>query len=130
MFATVGLVAYSSAEGLRYCLAGHPPVLRRRGNEVELLGDHNLPVGVFPGTSFQSTPLELRAGDVLAVITDGLTEVFGRGGEELGIDAISEVLRLTGDRPLNEIAAAIFRRASQYGLRSDDQSLLLLRKMG
>lgn len=130
MFATVGLVSYSPADGLRYCLAGHPPILRRRGPEVEFLTDQNLPVGVFPGTPFQSTPLELRAGDVLAVITDGLTEVFSRGGEELGIDAIAQVLRLTGDRPLSEIAAAIFSRASQHGPRSDDQSLLLLRKAG
>jgi len=130
MFATFGLVAYSPAEGLRYSLAGHPPILRRRGPDVEFLSDQNLPIGVFADTSFQSTPLEMRAGDVLAVITDGLTEVFGRGGEELGIEAIAEVLRVRGEDPLNEIAAAIFNRASQHGPRSDDQSLLLIRRTG
>jgi sigma-B regulation protein RsbU (phosphoserine phosphatase) len=130
MFATFGLVAFSPAEGLRYSLAGHPPILRRRGLEVEFLGDQNLPIGVFSETSFQSTRVEVCAGDVLAVITDGLTEVFNSGGEELGIEAISEVLRVTGDRPLNEIAAAIFNRASQHGPHIDDQSLLLIRKTG
>jgi serine phosphatase RsbU (regulator of sigma subunit) len=130
MFATFGLVAYSPVEGLRYSLAGHPPILRRRGLTVEFLSDENLPIGVFPDASFQSTPLEIRAGDVLAVITDGLTEVFNTAGEELGMEAISEVLRVTGDRPLNEIAAAIFKRADQHGPRIDDQSLLLIRKTG
>jgi len=130
MFATFGLVAYSPAEGLRYSLAGHPPILRRRGLAVEFLGDENLPIGVFSDASFQSTLLEIRAGDVLAVITDGLTEVFNTGGEELGMEAIAEVLRVTGDRPLNEIAAAIFNRAGRHGPRIDDQSLLLIRKTG
>ncbi len=130
MFATFGLVAYSAAEGLRYCLAGHPPMLRRRGFAVEFLDERNLPIGVFPDASFQSTRLELRTGDVVAVITDGLTEVFSQDGEELGIEAVSEVLRVSGDRPLSEIAAAIFNRASQHGPHSDDQSLLLIRKTG
>jgi hypothetical protein len=130
MFATCGLVAFSSAEGVRYSLAGHPPILRRRRLEVELLGDQNLPIGLFSDTPFQSTRLEVCTGDVLAIITDGLTEVFNGGGEELGIEAISEVLRVTADRPLNEIAAAIFNRASQHGPHIDDQSLLLIRKTG
>lgn len=130
MFATCGLLAYSPSEGLQYCLAGHPPILRRRGSEMEFLGDQNLPIGIFSGASFQSTPLEMRPGDVLAIITDGLTEVFSGGGEELGIEPIAEVLRLTGDRPLDKIATAIFNRANQHGARTDDQSLLLIRKEG
>ncbi len=130
MFATCGLVAFSPAEGLRYSLAGHPPILRRRRLEVELLGDQNLPIGVFSDAPFQSTRLEICTGDVLAIITDGLTEVFNAGGEELGIEAIAEVLRVTGDRPLNEIASAIFNRATQHGPHIDDQSLLLIRKNG
>jgi len=130
MFATFGLAAFSPSEGFRYSLAGHPPILRRRGLEVEFLGDRNLPIGVFSDALFQSTRLEVCTGDVLALITDGLTEVFGSSGEELGIEAISEVLRVTGDRPLNEIATAIFNRASQHGPPIDDQSLLLIRKAG
>jgi serine phosphatase RsbU (regulator of sigma subunit) len=129
MFATFGLVAYAPAEGLRYSLAGHPPILRRRERDVEFLSDQNLPIGIFPDSTFQSTRLEMRAGDVLAVITDGLTEVFSKGGEELGMEAMAQVLQATGDRPLKEIAAAMFNRASQHGLRIDDQSLLLIRKL-
>ena len=130
MFATFGLVAYSPAEGLRYSLAGHLPILRRRGLDVEFLCDRNLPIGVFSDISFQSTRLEIRTGDVLAVITDGLTELFSKDGEELGMEAISEVLRIAGNGSLNEIAAAIFNRANQHGPRIDDQSLLLIRKSG
>jgi|SRR5579872_985760 len=121
---------FSPAEGVRYSLAGHLPILRRRHLEVELLGDQNLPIGVFSDTPFQSTRLEVCTGDVLAIITDGLTEVFNRRGEELGIEAISEVLRVTADRPLKEIAAKIFNRASQHGSHIDDQSLLLIRETG
>lgn len=129
MFATCGLLAYSPAEGLRYSLAGHPPILRRRGQALELLSDQNLPIGIFSGASFQSTVLEMRPGDVLAMITDGLSEVFNRAGEELGVEPIAEVFRMTEDRSLKEIATAIFNRANQHGARTDDQSLLLIRKL-
>jgi serine phosphatase RsbU (regulator of sigma subunit) len=59
---------------------------------VELLGDQNLPIGVFSDTPFQSTRLEVCTGDVLAIITDGLTEVFNRREEELGIEDRAQTL--------------------------------------
>ena len=129
MFATFGMLAYSPDHGPRYSLAGHLPILLCRGHEVEFLPAQNMPVGVFSDTLFESTPVHALPGDVLAIITDGLTEVFDKQGKELGIEAIAASLRTVMDRPLNEIAAAIFQQASQHGARSDDQSLLLVRKV-
>ena len=128
MFATFGLLAWSAQHGLRYSLAGHLPILLNRDGEVKFLAAQNLPIGVFPDTSFESTAIEPSAGDLFAIITDGLTEVFDKQGRELGIDAIAEILRKTSGRPLDHIASAVFRQATEYGARSDDQSLLLVRK--
>ncbi len=148
MFATCAFVAYTPdvflgtrdsgldptqsrfEAGLRYSLAGHLPLIRRRDKEVELHAAENLPLGVFPDTIFQSLPLDMQKDDVLVLLTDGLTEVFDKAGTELGFDAISVVVRDTGARPLPEIAAAIFERASRHGPPSDDQSLLLIRRIG
>jgi len=128
MFATVGFLSWSRERGLRYSLAGHPPILLCRG-KVQPLSSQNLPVGLFPETVFESTEVDAHPGDVLAILTDGLTEVIDRQGEELGLEAIALILREVQDRPLSEIASAIFRRADQHGPRTDDQSLLLVRRL-
>ena len=130
MFATFGLLACSPERGLRYSLAGHLPVLLCRDGEIQFLPAQNMPVGLFSNAVFESTPIHALPGDVFGIITDGLTEVFDKQGKELGMDAIADILRDTRERPLDEIADAIFQRASQHGARSDDQSLLLVRKMG
>jgi hypothetical protein len=128
MFATVGFVAWSQEHGLRYSLAGHPPVLRCR-EEVQLLSSQNLPVGLFPNVVFESTAIDTQPGDVLAILTDGLMEVANRRGEELGLDPFGSTVRRLKDRPLPEIAAAIFEQADRHGVRTDDQSLLFVRRL-
>ena len=130
MFATFGCLSWSAERGLRYSLAGHLPVLLCRGDEVRMLPAQNLPVGLFPHAVFESTAIDVLPWDVLAILTDGLTEVVDQRGEELGIEAVAEVFRNVKDRPLNEVAAAIFEHASKHGPRNDDQSLLLVRKLG
>lgn len=127
-FATFAFVAYTPEDGLRYSLAGHLPALRWRNKDIELQTAENLPLGVFPDAVFDTLTLNMRKDDVLAIVTDGLTEVFDKGGAELGFPAISAVLRDAGDRPLPDIASAIFARVSEHGPRSDDQSLLLIRQ--
>jgi len=128
MFATFGLLAYSPGRGLRYSLAGHLPVLLARHQQVHFLPAQNMPVGVFSNTVFESTNINPVVGDLFAIITDGLTEVFDKEGRELGIDAIAALLPDARERPLDQVAAAIFKHAGQHGARSDDQSLLLIRK--
>lgn len=130
MFATFGLLAYSPAHGLRYSLAGHLPVVSVRGQQIQFLPAQNMPVGVFSTTLFESTNISAVAGDLFAIITDGLTEVFDKQGRELGMEAIVTVLRDARELSLDQVAAAIFQRASEHGPRSDDQSLLLVRKVG
>jgi hypothetical protein len=129
MFATLGFVTYSSDGTLHYSLAGHLPILRRRNQRIELLHGQNLPLGISSEATFEITSLAIQKDEVLAIITDGLTEVFNKKGEELGLGKISETLRVSSDSTLPEIAKAIFDCADNHGPRSDDQSLFLIRKV-
>src|SRR5215472_6377757 len=81
MFATCGLIAFSQEHGLRYALAGHLPILRLRDQTIEMLSEGNLPLGIVPEGKFEATPCEMTKGDVLVVVTDGLTEVTDQDGE-------------------------------------------------
>jgi len=128
-FATLGLLAWSPESSARYALAGHLPIMLSRQDKIELLPAQNVPAGLFLSATFLSSPVALHAGEVVAIVTDGLTEVADKSGEELGLPAIAEVLRRFADRPLNDIADAIFAAANGHGPRSDDQSLLLVRRI-
>jgi serine phosphatase RsbU (regulator of sigma subunit) len=129
MFATLGFLSWSADRGVVYSLAGHLPILLCRGGEVRLLSTQNLPVGLFPDATFKSTGLEVLPGDLLLILTDGLTEVVNRDGKELGIEAIAQSLSKLRERPVDEIAASIFEQARRHGARTDDQSLLIVRKL-
>jgi len=127
MFATCGLLAFSPEHGLRYALAGHLPILRLRDQAIEMLSESNLPLGISPDGNFQAIPCETKKGDVLVVVTDGLTELSGQDGEEHGFRRISQALRDHGGRSAREIAGQILRSTNGSKAPSDDQSLLIVR---
>ena len=130
MFATCGVVAFSPEGGLRYALAGHVPILRLHDQKVELLSESNLPLGILAGTEFKSALCEMKKGDVLALVTDGLTEASGEGGEELGLGEISRALSDCDGDPPRKIAERILRAVSRGSPQRDDQSLLIIRYLG
>jgi hypothetical protein len=130
MFATCGVVAFSPEGGLLYALAGHLPILRLRDRKVDLLSETNLPLGILAGTEFKAAPCEMKNGDVLVLVTDGLTEVSGQNGEELGLGEISRALSDCDGDPPRKIAEKILRAVSRGSPQRDDQSLLVVRCLG
>lgn len=129
MFATCGLIAFSPEHGLRYALAGHLPILRLHGRAIEMLSEGNLPLGIASESKFEATPCEMTKGDVLVVVTDGLTEIFEEDGEEHGFSRISQALRDHSECPAKEIAGRILSSTNGRGTPSDDQSLLIVRRL-
>ena len=69
-------------------VAGHLPILRVRNGEVEEVTSPQIAVGMFDGTTFSSSSAECMPGDLFALLTDGLIEVFesrpGRARLRLG----------------------------------------------
>ena len=129
-FATFAAVSYTEQRGVEVLVAGHLPVLHCDGSSVTEIDTPGLPVGIMPESQFTTAQVEMRDGDVLAIVTDGLTEVFDKKEQELGSDYIKEALREHCGSPLDEIAKVLLARAASWGKRSDDQSLLLVRRLG
>jgi hypothetical protein len=77
-FATTILAHVSVSGGVCECrvaTAGHPPaLLRRAGGTVEELGDSGTLLGIFPDAVMREVSTQLKAGDVLTLYTDGLSE--------------------------------------------------------
>ena len=111
-----------------YSAAGHPPIFHLHRNTVARHSVENLPVAMFPGTSYETAAIDFEPGDMLAIVTDGLTEVFDSKNRELGDSYISTILMRLSSRPLREISDEIFKTARSFGKMTDDQSLLIARR--
>jgi hypothetical protein len=127
-FATFASVSCSGQSGTEVIVAGHLPILHCDGKQVTELDTPGLPLGVRPSSNFQAESVLLKSGDLVAIVTDGFTEVFAKNGEQLGIDYVKRTLLDECGSPLPQIANSLMRQAKEYGPRSDDQSLLLLRR--
>ncbi len=128
-FATCGSVLANADGEVEIALAGHLPVLviRARG-ALERFAAAEPPLGVVADQGYTSRRARLSPGDLLVVVTDGLTETGSSSGAELGIDGVADVVRRNASRELPEIFRAVREAALRGGRQEDDQTMLLLRR--
>ena len=114
---------------LRFSVAGHLPILRyvAASSTIEELSIPQLPLAMFPDTAYGSVPVTCETGDLLVVLTDGLTEVFDRADREFGLERVRDVIRAHARDSLSQIEARLLAAVRAYGPQLDDQTLLLVR---
>lgn len=96
-FVTAFLAILDTESGhLSYSSAGHPEtLLRRASGEIEPLGSGSPPLGVFPDASWEAGAVELQAGDLLLLYTDGVLEAR-RNGDFFGQKRLERLLGRKG----------------------------------
>jgi PAS domain S-box-containing protein len=124
--ATCLYAAYDPASRrCRLTRAGHlPPALRRPGGAVEFL---DVPGGVMLGAGagrYPATDLDLPAGSVLALFTDGLVELPGQD-IGAGMSQLARALAAGPARSLDDLGDSVL--ASLGPRARDDIALLLAR---
>jgi serine phosphatase RsbU (regulator of sigma subunit) len=129
MFVTVAVLQSNEANRIHFASAGHPPVLHyhQKSGSVTEYPSHDAPLGLLRGQTFSESTIESLPGDVLMILTDGLSEVFDRHGEELGLEAIKSAFAEHADLPLPHMLAKLRAVARDFGGQSDDQTVLLAR---
>jgi len=129
MFATYACLRIHPSRDVEYALAGHLPILHYQAATRELieLDNASLPLGIDPGEAFPSRRLTASPGDLLIVLTDGLTEVMDDGRNQLGLSELKSLIRSLADRRLPDIYDELIAAVRAYGAQNDDQSLLLAR---
>lgn len=85
----------------------------RNGEEVPIEG--GLPLGIISGIEYAETVVELAAGDVILMLTDGVVEAQSASGELFGFDRTRSI----SVQPAAQIAAA-----SQAFGQNDDITVL------
>jgi serine phosphatase RsbU (regulator of sigma subunit) len=131
MFATFLYGELDGRSGRFVCTnAGHEPALVvRHDGSVEWLSAGGLLLGMFAGQHYDQVEVELRAGDVLVLYTDGITEAGApliRPGEDLPEPADEDLENLDdhededdelfGERRLADVVVAA-RERSASGIR-------------
>jgi serine phosphatase RsbU (regulator of sigma subunit) len=119
----------------RYVNAGHnAPILRRATGQIERLSSGGPPFGLPLFTdseiSYASATVQLQAGDLLFIFTDGVAEAINEKGEEFGESRImATILTMpsgTASGILNRVMADVNTFAG-YARQHDDITALALR---
>jgi serine phosphatase RsbU (regulator of sigma subunit) len=109
--------------------AGHPPpYLLRDGTITALDVPPNVPMGVFEGSQYVECPAQLRPGDRLVLVSDGLVEATDPVGEEYGEKRLQGALLATAALSTAEAVRHIIRTTRDYQhdeLRNDATVLCL-----
>jgi len=87
-YATLVIARLLGSGEMELINCGHVPPLLISGDSITRLEDGNLPVGLVAGAEFQSTRLQLKPGDRLLLVTDGVTEAEDAGGEFFGMERL------------------------------------------
>jgi hypothetical protein len=138
-YATLFWCAFDPAAAtLRYINAGHPPPVRLRreaGGRVAIdrLTEGGPVLGLLAHAEYRTETIAARAGDVLVLFSDGLTEATDSRGDFYGEERLIDAAVANADRPAREICGALLADVRRFaGDRpiEDDQTLLVVRLPG
>ncbi len=116
---------------ITYANAGLPPPalydpVPRSCRSLEVTGPI---VGAFPGTTYQQRIVQVHRSGILALFTDGITEVAG-GRRPLGREGVGAALREHANESAESMARVIFGQAADRagGDLGDDVAIVIVRR--
>jgi serine phosphatase RsbU (regulator of sigma subunit) len=128
-FATAFFAIYDpTSRVLSWANGGHPPALLRQAPLTRELEPTGPILGILPEAIYGQGEWTLRAGDRVAIFSDGLTEAPGATGQLWGADGIARILSTDGVGS-TERAARILEDVSAFrggAAAQDDVTLLLV----
>ncbi len=117
-FVTLLLVVLDLSSRSMVCAgAGHIPgyVLGVDGSTEYTLESSGPPLGLFPSVSFsRSSPVMLQPGQLVALMTDGITEAASPDGTEWGARGVLDYLAKHRARPARQLVDGLYEEAVRY----------------
>jgi sigma-B regulation protein RsbU (phosphoserine phosphatase) len=113
MFASLDL----GTRSLVYAGAGHIPgyVLSTSGAVEHTLESSGPPLGLFPNVRFsRNPPIRLCPGQLLVLLTDGITESVSPDGKEWGARGALNYLVHHRDRPAKQLVDGLYHQALRF----------------
>lgn len=119
---------------LSFCNAGHnPPFLFTPGKESVRLTEGGIVTGMIPGYPYTDKCIDVNAGDVLVLFTDGVTEAMNTLEEEFGEERLLNVIKSSeggsSDSIMNNILSEI-KLFTNGAEQFDDITVLVIKRTG
>ena len=92
-YATLVIGRLTPSGELELINCGHVSPILISGDSVTKVEEGNLPVGLIPGAIYTAVKLQLKPGDRLVVVTDGVTEAEDATGEMFGGERLVQCCR-------------------------------------
>jgi serine phosphatase RsbU (regulator of sigma subunit) len=133
--AFVGRIDLASGR-VTYCNGGHPPPLRVSPDgsvQPEAAVESGIAFGVIEDAQYQEGILDLAAGDLLILFTDGVTEAINGSGELFGDPRLHAVAHDCAAAPAAALVDTIVDAVTAFAAgapQEDDITVLALRYRG
>ncbi len=89
-----------------------------------------LPLGMLPAAGYDEATVALQPGDLLVMVSDGITETQNGKGEEYGRTRLERLLREAQQQPLAVLLDLLFADVAHFGEHrpaADDRTVVVLR---
>ncbi|OGU60201.1 MAG: hypothetical protein A2X64_03055 [Ignavibacteria bacterium GWF2_33_9] len=123
----------SSNRLFMYGNAGHTEPLHYHAStdSFDLLTSTGGVLGIIPNQKFSVENTTIGKGDIMVMMTDGVTEAQNEKGEIYGEEPIKELVRKYQTLPAKEIALNIIEKVQIYSANSsytDDKTLIVIKR--
>src|SRR5580704_995346 len=110
-----------------YCNAGHPPAMILRNGKIIELGSDNMVLGLEAEEKYVQSLVDLQAGDVLLLYTDGLLDAMNFDMERFGKQRLVDVFSqggATADTICQNILWSLHKHTG-LAKRTDDVTMIV-----
>ena len=129
---TAVLVRFDQGNRAEIVNAGHLPILHYRNIEKKVdvitLKKRDRAIGIREkGRTRQNLFVDFNRGDLLVLLSDGISETKGRDETDFDISGVAKIILEYNRKPLAEICEKMFEAVRKHGRQTDDRTLMLIR---
>jgi len=135
-YLTMVLCVLDTRDG-RLCttIAGHPAPFVLRGGQIVALPDAGgFPIAIVDGAEYEEGVAQLRPGDRICLVSDGILEqTDAAGDEQFGMTRLVEFLAARGNAPVDQVVTETAEQLATWAGSNnftDDVSLVIVEWLG
>jgi PAS domain S-box-containing protein len=112
-----------------YANAGHLPPLLYTDNVTSYLWAPQTPLGIQQNLFIEQQEIKLRMGDILVLLSDGVTDIRNNRGDCFGFDRLRRIIKRHAGLSSQELANLIYEKTMEFsaGDLIDDFTIVVLK---
>ncbi|HET6264345.1 MAG TPA: SpoIIE family protein phosphatase [Usitatibacter sp.] len=119
---------------IRFHSGGQGPILlyEALGGRCSVHKPTSFPLAAMPLTALRPPArLEMKPGDILALVSDGIFEYRNANGEEFGEERVEAVIHANADATMADLSARLLAEVRRFGAgarQEDDMTIVLVKR--